>query len=169
MAKNTKHEAHTFFADTRFERMSRRQGGVARKVALERAQVEIDEITPDFTIWLERELQELYAALLKVGKNSRDTLSLECAYRSCSQLRDVGTTMSYELITFIAGNLCEILDAIKAGATYDKDVIDCHMDAFFLARTETYRHLRPEQVPEMTIGLRRVVELASIAPSDKEK
>lgn len=75
--------------------------------------------------------------------------------------------MSFELITFVANNLCEILDAIKAGAVYDKDMIDCHINAFFLARTDQYRHLRPEQVPEMASGLRRVVELASIAPTQQ--
>jgi hypothetical protein len=31
---------------------------------------------------------------------------------------------------------------------------------------EQYRHLRPDQVPEMTNGLLRVVELASIIPPD---
>jgi hypothetical protein len=40
-------------------------------------------------------------------------------------------------------------------------MVDCHIDAFLLARTEPYRNLRPEQVPEMTSGLRRVVELAN--------
>jgi hypothetical protein len=30
---------------------------------------------------------------------------------------------------------------------------------------EQYRHLTPEQVPEMTEGLLRVVEIASIIPS----
>ena len=35
-----------------------------------------------------------------------------------------------------------------------------------LARLEQYRHLRPEHVPEMTDGLLRVVELASIIPPE---
>jgi hypothetical protein len=43
-------------------------------------------------------------------------------------------------------------------------MIDCHIDALFLARTDRYRHLRPEQLPEMTSGLRRVVERASGIP-----
>jgi hypothetical protein len=72
--------------------------------------------------------------------------------------------MDFELVTFVANNLCEILDAMKAGAVYDKDAIDCHMDALLLARTEPYRRLRPEQVPEMSSGLRRVGELVSIVP-----
>jgi hypothetical protein len=83
-------------------------------------------------------------------------------------LRDVGGTMGYELVSFIASNFCHILDAIKAGAAYDKDMIDCHMDALLLARTEQYRHLTPDQVPEMASGLRRVVELAKASARDRK-
>lgn len=169
MSKKNYPEARTFFADTRFERMARRPSGMTRAQALERAQIQVDELKSDFTIWLDRELQELNAALSKVESNSSDKLSLECADRSCSHLRDVGTTMGYELITFVASNLCKILDAIKAGAAYDKETIDCHVDALFLARTDQYRHLRPEQVPEMASGLRRVVALASKTPAHKSK
>jgi hypothetical protein len=62
--------------------------------------------------------------------------------------------------------MCDILEAYIAGAAYDRDVIVCHADAFKLARLEQYRHLQPEDVPEMTAGLLRVVELASIIPPD---
>jgi hypothetical protein len=165
MSKDTKHDAHTFYVDTRFQRMARRPGGVAREQALATAQAQVEELRVDFTDWLDRELQDLGVALEDIGINPSDRLALDRVYRSSSQLRDVGTTMGYELVTFVASNLCEILDAIKGGAAYDKDMIDCHVSALLLARTEPYRHLRPEQIPEMASGLRRVVELASIAPA----
>jgi hypothetical protein len=47
-------------------------------------------------------------------------------------------------------------------------MIDCHMDALLLARTEQYRHLTPDQVPEMASGLRRVVELAKASARDRK-
>ena len=169
MSKEPKHEAHTFYVDTRFQKMARRPGGAAREQALARAQAQVEELKPEFTVWLDRELEELNAAILLIEVNSSDKLSIERAYRSCSQLRDVGATMDFELVTFVANNLCEILEAIKAGAAYDKDMIDCHISALFLARTDQYRHLRPEQIPEMASGLRRVVELASIAPTQEGK
>lgn len=165
MPKNTKTETLTFYADTHFEKLARRKGGPPREQALAHAQVKVDELKSEFTIWMDRELQEIRTALSKVENDSTDTLSLECANRSCSHLRDVGATIGYELVTFIARNLCEILDAIKAGVAFDKDTIDCHIKALFLAKTDAYRHLRPEQVPEMASGLRRVVALASIAPA----
>jgi hypothetical protein len=161
MPKNTNPEVRIFFANTRFEKMARRPGGVPREQALAQAQAKIDELKSGFSVWLDQELQELNAALSKVESDFSDKLSLECAYRNCSQLRDVCAAMGYEIVTFIAKNLCKIIAGIKAGAAYDKDIIDCHINAFVLAKMDQYRDLRPEQVPEMASGLRRVVELAT--------
>ena len=166
MSKEANHEAYTFYPDSRFERLARRPGGIAREQAIASAQAHVDDLKSEFVIWLDRELHELSAALLPIEENSSDTSSLERAHLCCAQLRDVGETMGYDLISFVANNLCEILDAFKAGAAYDKDMIDCHMDALLLARTEQYRHLTPDQVPEMTSGLRRVVELANARARD---
>ena len=69
--------------------------------------------------------------------------------------------MDYGLVTFVAENLCKIISAVMTGAPYDKEMIDCHADALLLAKTDQYRALRPDQVPEMASGLRRVVELAA--------
>lgn len=168
MSKDSKPEAHIFYVDTRFQKMARRPGGVAREQALAGAQAQVDELKPDFTDWINQELQELTAALAEAENNSANKSSLERASHNCSQLRDVGATMGFELVTFVANNLCEILDAIMAGAVYDKDMVDCHVNALLLARTEPYRHLSPEQVPEMVSGLRRVAEIASISPTQSE-
>ena len=102
---------------------------------------------PDFVDWLDRELQELSASIEQLAANPGDAAALERAHQACCQLRDVGATMGYELVTFIADNFCDMLDAIKAGAAYDKDMIDCHMDALLLARTEQYRHLTSRPGP----------------------
>ena len=77
--------------------------------------------------------------------------------------------MGFELVTFVAANLCDIIDAMKVGAVYDKGTVACHMDALHLAKTERYRHLRPEQVPEMTSGLRRIGKIASIIPDGNSR
>jgi hypothetical protein len=161
MAEQSDRDAHIFRVDTRFQQLARRPGGVTRERAIETAQRQIDDMKPDFADWLDRELKELSTAVRRVASNPTEPTALEQAHQTCRGLRDVGSTMGYELITFVAGNLCEVLDAIKAGAPCDRDMIDCHMDALLLARTEPYRGLLPEQLPEMTRGLRRVVELAN--------
>lgn len=164
MSKKNKTEANIFYADTRFERLARRSGGVERDHALAKAQAEVEGLTSEFRIWIDKQFEELNAVLAEIRANPGDKALLERAYHSCAQLRDVGGTMGYELVTFIARTLCNILEAYMAGAAYDNDVIECHTNAFMLAKMEQYRHLRPEQVPEMTNGLLRVVELTTIAP-----
>jgi hypothetical protein len=169
MANPTKGDAAIFPVDTRFQQLARRPGGVPRERALDVAQGHIDELKPDFNNWLSREMKQLAGSIREVGDNPGDEAVLDHAHQSCRQLRDVGGTMGYDLVTFVADNLCEILDAIKAGAGYDQNMVDCHLDALALARTDTYRRLRPEQVPEMTNGLRRMVDLAMASARRKDK
>lgn len=154
-----------FYPDTRFERLARRPGGIERDAALERAQSAVDDLKPDFSNWMNNEFDMLNAALADVASDPKDKDALQRAFHSCAQLRDVSGTMGYDLVTFVARTLCDILEAYIAGAAYDEDVVECHNNAFMLARLEQYRHLTPEQVPEMTEGLLRVVKIASIVPS----
>lgn len=163
MADQPDQDATIFPVDTRFQQLARRPGGVSRERALEDAQRQIDDMKSDFVDWLDRELKDLAASARQVAADPGDAAALDHTYRACCQLRDVGGTMGFELVTFVANNFCDILDAIKAGAPYDRTMIDCHMDALLLARTDPYRHLSPDQVPEMASGLRRVVELVSAA------
>ena len=160
MKKEARNSAPTFFPDNRFEKMGRRPGGIPRNQALARAQDLVDEIKPQFANSLDQELQELKLALMQVEENSSETLSLDKAYSICSQLGDSGTTMGYGLITFVAKNFCEVLDLVKGGALYDKDVIDCHFNALYLAKTDAYRNLPLDEVSELVTGLRRMSERA---------
>src|SRR5262245_12010816 len=169
MAEQNNNDPNVFSVDTRFQQLARRPGGVSRDRALDNAQRQIDAMKADFVDWLDRELQELTTSIRKVAADAGDAAALERAHQACCQLRDVGGTMGFELVTFVAKNFCDIIEAIKAGAPYDKDIVDCHVDALLLAKTDTYRSMRPDEVPEMSRGLRRVVELASAGAAREPK
>jgi len=164
MSDDPNKESRIFSVETRFQQMARRPGGVPREQAIQHAQSQIEAQKPEFAGWLDRELQDLSAAIRHLEAHSDDMPRLEDAYRKCCQLRDVGATMGYQLISIVSSNLCEILDAIKGGAAYHKETVDCHIDALLLTSKPPYSQLRPEQLPEMTAGLRRLVERA--VPSD---
>jgi hypothetical protein len=153
-------EVRIFFANTRFEQMARRPGGVPREQAVAQAQAKISELKSGFSDWLESELQGLTAAVSIFESDPGDESSLERAYGNALQLEAVCAPMGYELVTFVAGNLCTIFATFKNGSPYDKGIVDCHINAFLLAKADQYRHLAPEDVSEMTKGLRQVVELA---------
>lgn len=160
MPSKSEPEARIFYANTRFEQMARRPGGVPREQALAEAQATIDELKSRFADWLDQELLLLSEALAKVENNLTDNAVLEAAYRNCAQLQSVCAAMDYGLVTFVAENLCKIISTLMAGAEYDKDIVDCHINALLLAKSDQYRTMSPEQVPEMASGLRRVVDFA---------
>ena len=170
MAANPDHDIHTFSVDTNFQKMARRAGGVPRQQALESAQLAMDKIKLGFGDWLNGEIELLSAAIQK-GRPalSNDTVWVETALTHARQIRDVGTTMGFELVTFIASNLSQVLEAVLAGAGPKKEMIDCHIDALLLAKQEQYRHLRPEQLPELSSGLLRVLEASSAPRTDSPK
>ena len=92
----------------------------------------IDELKSEFVDWLDRELQELSARTLANLKRNSERYAVAGA-RS-SQLRAAAgcrrhhglSSSSHSLRTISA----KFLTPFKAGAAYDKDMIDCHIDAF---------------------------------------
>ena len=154
-------EARVFFVDTRFQMMARRPGGVSRDAALEGARNAINEIQPEIDYGLERELQELVKLVKRVQAGDPQENWIEIASFQSRQIHDVGTTIGAELLTFIAESLCDMLDTIHAGGKCNMEPIVLHLDALMMARREPYRRMRPEQLPELTQGLRRMTESIS--------
>ena len=147
-----------FSVDTRFQQMARRPGGVPRELAIEQALSQLDGFKDEFVDWVDREVKELSAAFKAMKDGCQTNPELNDIYRRCCQLRDTGTTMGHELITFVSDNLCQVLDNVKGGAAYDADVVACHIDALVLAKQKNYRNLRPDQVIEMTSGLQKILD-----------
>ena len=164
MSQSKQPEARLFFVDTNFQKMARRPGGVPRDQAIENAQSYLVEETKiSFDDWLDQRLQDLKSALSEVEQGSAKTDSLDRASFHCRQLRDAGTTCGFELLTFIADSLCIVLDAIKDGAPFEPESVACHVDALTLIKQNSYRRLKPDQLPELTSGLRRVVDRLNAA------
>ena len=155
--------ARIFPVDTRFQQLARRSGGVPRDQAIERAQAALDVLKPAYEQdFLEREVSGLSDLVKTVETGQQEPGWLETATFRSRQLRDSSGSLGYELITFIAGSLCELLDSIEAGSECNMESIVCHVDALMLARHKQYRRMRPEQVPELTKGLQRVVKHVTI-------
>ena len=165
MAEKDDSEVRVFSVETRFQKMARRPGGVPRDQAIEKAAAKIEEIKPGFDDWLITELKTLADVIESAKTNTPVEGWVEVANAQSRQVRDAGTTMGSELLTFIANSLCEILDAIEAGGECNMESIACHIDALYLARHKRFRNLTPDQVPELTSGLRRVAEVVSTSPN----
>jgi hypothetical protein len=169
MADNPPNEARVFSPKTRFQALARRPGGVSRSQAVENAQGKIEEAKLGFDDWLDGELTELIGAIERAKAGEAVDEWIEIAQFHTNQLRDVGTTVGFELLTFIANTLCTILDGIKAGAECNAESLTCHIDALLLIRQKQFRNLHPDQVPELSRGLHQVAESVSIIPKSGQK
>jgi hypothetical protein len=159
MTGQTSREATIFFVETNFQKLAKRPGGTPREQAISSAQANIDTLKKtDFPHWLETTLNELLSTIRLLDTNPQDQRLIQQAYTRCLHLQDVGATMGYELVTFTARNMSEYFEALIAGAPYSSDTVNLHVDAITLASKPPYCHLRPDQLPEMSDGLRRVVE-----------
>jgi hypothetical protein len=162
MAKKTNPNVRVFALETRFQQMARRDGGVPRDKAIEQAQAKIEEAKPEFDAWFGSELKQFTSLVKAVQTGKAKPNWIETANFRSRELRDGATTLGFELLAFIAGSLCEILDSIEAGTECNMESITCHVDALALARQMRYRDLKPEQVPQLTKGLRRVVKHVTV-------
>jgi hypothetical protein len=158
MNEQTDNQIRIFDVETRFQTMARRPGGASREEAIEEANHTIEQLKPGFAEWAEGELQELAKAVECARAGEPPEQWLEAASLHARAVRDVGTTMGSELLTFVADSLCEILDAIEAGSGWDADTLVCHLDALMLVRQPDYRGMGPLELPELTRGLRRLAE-----------
>jgi hypothetical protein len=158
MKKPNHPEAREFHVETRFQTLARRPGGVPRDEAIKQADQQIERVKPQFDEWAEGAMQEFAALIEKAKSGTVDSNWISEANMRGRQLRDSATTLGFELLAFIARSLCEILDSIEAGSPCNIDSIVCHLDALVLARQPAYRRLKPDQVPELTRGLHRVVK-----------
>jgi len=156
MPRRSHPDARVFAVDTRFQKMARREGGVPREQAIERAQTEVEKAGPSFDEWLKDGLQNLQRLVAEAGP--AESGWIENVNAQSRQLRDSSGTLGFQLLAFIADSLCDMLDSIETGADCDMESIVCHVDALKLAQRKSYRRLKPEQVPELTEGLRRVVK-----------
>jgi len=160
MAKRKHPEARIFAVDTRFQRLARRSGGVPREQAIQQAKGEVEKAKVGFDDWLDSQVVELGRLLKQARALEAELHSVERANFHSRELRDAAMTLGFELISFIADSLCAVLDSAATGE-YHADSVDCHMDALKLARQRGYRHLKPDQVPELTKGLNRIAKRTS--------
>jgi hypothetical protein len=166
MADEHNEDVRLFSVETRFQKMARQPGGVPRDQALRQAFAAVEEMKGGFDAWLDGEMQALVDAVARAQAGTPAADWAETANVHSRNIRDVGTTMGSELLSFVANSLCEVLDAIEAGVNCNLESITCHLDALILARQPEYRGLSPEQLPELAAGLRSVADRVSIGRGD---
>ena len=90
--------ARIFNVETQFQKMARRSGGISRERAIERAEIEIEEVKVQFDEWLDQELAGIATAIeaARLGPDNPEWLADAAG---CSRrVRDASATMRFELL-----------------------------------------------------------------------
>ncbi|ESQ78027.1 hypothetical protein [Asticcacaulis sp. YBE204] len=103
--------------------------GALDQAAIAKAEEALTSLSDQFESWLEEEVTKLEAAQENIRKDGFTTQTAEALYFRCHDLKGLGTTYGYPLITRIAGSICKMLDDEDIRMQSPKMLIDAHIDA----------------------------------------
>jgi hypothetical protein len=103
--------------------------GAIDPAAIAKAEAALMSLASNFSQWLADEITKLEAARAQVKTVGVTVESMENLYLRAHDLKGLGTTYGYQLITRIAGSLCRMIDDKEKRMTAPLDLVDSHIDA----------------------------------------
>ena len=103
--------------------------GAIDPAAIARAEAALKSLSSNFTQWLADEITKLEGARQQVKVDGITPASMENLYLRAHDLKGLGTTYGYQLITRIAGSLCRMIDDKDKRTTTPLELVDAHIDA----------------------------------------
>ncbi|MHB8284323.1 MAG: Hpt domain-containing protein [Caulobacteraceae bacterium] len=97
--------------------------------AIAKAEAALKGLSSQFGQWLEDEVSKLEAARAAVGEHGLDRSTANQLYTHAHDLKGLGTTYDFPIITQIAGSLCRLLGDADARLRAPLDMIDAHIAA----------------------------------------
>ncbi|MFI4973285.1 MAG: Hpt domain-containing protein [Caulobacterales bacterium] len=105
-----------------------RLGGID-PAAVAKAEAALKSLSGNFAAWLQDELAKLEAARQKVHSDGLTPETGEALYLRAHDLKGLGATYEYPLVTRIAGSLCRLIDDPQKRTNAPMVLIDAHIDA----------------------------------------
>lgn len=103
--------------------------GAIDPAAIAKAEAALLSLAGNFSQWLADEITKLEASRAQVKAAGMTAETMENLYLRAHDLKGLGTTYGYQLITRIAGSLCRLIDDKEKRTTAPLDLIDAHIDA----------------------------------------
>lgn len=101
--------------------------------AIARAEAAMDAMSDQFSGWLAEELQKLEAAHKATLSPTAGDAELGTFYRCAHDLKGLGTTYGYPIISEFADSLCRLLDSPEARQRAPREVLQGHVSAIIAA------------------------------------
>jgi hypothetical protein len=99
--------------------------------ALARAEAALKELSTQFQDWMDAEVVRLLGARDQVKAQGFADSTLEVLFGVAHDLKGLGTTYEYPIVTEIAGSLCRLTETpqARAFARSQPHLVDAHVDA----------------------------------------
>ena len=127
--------------------------GAIDPAAIAKAEAALKSLSGNFTQWLNDEIAKLEAARQTVHAEGPSADNMESLYLRAHDLKGLGATYGFPLITRIAGLLCRLIDDKAKRLKAPMGLIDAHIDAI---KTAARDDIKTEDHP---IGKALVEEL----------
>jgi hypothetical protein len=125
--------------------------------AIERAEAALQALSINFDEWMATEIDRLEAARASARRENFSDDALEALYLRAHDVKGVGTTYGFPLVTAISAQLCRLLDNPqgRTAARETPALVDAHVDG---VRAIVRAKLQASDDP---IGLALIAELKS--------
>lgn len=145
--------------ESRFSRMALRDGGVAAEDAIAAATAFIESQRSRYFDWVAADLLALADGLKSLhDSNGGDSGYHDAAYYKAAQIRDLGGTFGYQVITETADSLCELLYRLRSAGRYSREAIETHMEAMKMVCARDVETMPDTMLRTLLQGLHMVVE-----------
>lgn len=97
--------------------------------AIAKAEEALKAMSAQFGQWLQDEINKLDAAQAAIRAEGLNAQTAEGLYFRAHDLKGLGATYQYPLVTRLAGSLCKLLDDPTKRANAPGRLLDAHIDA----------------------------------------
>jgi len=104
------------------------RGGIDM-AAIAKAEAALKSLSGNFAQWLDDEIVKLEAARQDVRAQGLTAATVETLYLRAHDLKGLGATYEFPLITRLAGSLCKLIDDPATRLAAPMFLVDAHIDA----------------------------------------
>lgn len=139
-------------------------GGRLDMAAVAKAEAALKSLSGNFAEWLGDEIGKLEAARARTKLNSMEGPDGESLYIHAHDLKGLGGTYEFPLITRLAGSLCRLIEDQANRPLAPAPLIDAHINAIRAALRDNVRTDADPTVQALAAGLEASV--ARFAPHE---
>lgn len=101
------------------------------EAALARADEALKSLSGNFKEWLDEEITKLQAARVAAQQAGWNAVSFDALFTAAHDLKGLGTTYEYPLVTRMAASLCRLIETEdgRAAAKAQPSLVTAHIDA----------------------------------------